>query len=1825
MAEFKLDRFKYNWRGEWTTARVYNRDDVVRVKGKTYVCLIGHTASPEFRTDLNAILPDSDPPQPQPRWRVMTSSRSFRGTWETGVVYDLGDIVFYDGGLYTCSGDHTSSSFGDDIANWTVFGPHIEYKKAWSQGQGYGAGALVKYNGIVYICTVPHTSGSLLEDDADKWDIFHEGVEYRGAWQTSTIYRKNDLVRYGGTVFKVIESHTSGLEPTGDDAAKFELFIPGFQFEGQWNEETYYNIGDTALFRGNVYYAITNNIATEPDEKTGDWKLFTEAYNYLGQYDMAQNYRPGDIVQRGGDLYVAVAEVDEGDGSTQDFLDPTLWELLKPGVKWTNTWTTEIQYYPGDLVYHAGSAWKCVEQHLSAINNFPGDNGSGYDYWEVFIQAGIPAGMENTGDLLTYGLSRTAIGDGSTLGLTSVPIGNERELLSISQDYDLFYRNFVQDSDVIYVGLNGSDEDGNGLDPERPFRTIEAATEYAFYNYTPLTPLKIKVATGRYEEHLPLTVPAGCVVMGDELRSTTIVASPADPQYANDWAYTSEALSRLRAQIPLLIVNDLVEPFTGNTIQQRIDLPESQTSAVTACVTPIDDIKDFVNFRLDVADEDAIITGSNDLSTDTPIVNAANIIEANINFLAEDFALYTGSLNLTQDFDEVRRQAKKWLRALVYDIRYPGNVRSLRIANVYYNKRVGSKLDTDMFLLHDTTGLRNCTVDGMEGRLNPPGVFELFQRPTGGAYCALDPGWGPADTRVWISNRSPYIQGVTTLGERAIGQKLDGQLHNGGNKSFVSNDFTQVISDGIGAWVTNGARAELVSVFTYYAQIGYLAENGGVIRATNGNCSYGSFGAISTGIDPTETPRTSIVDNTNNEAIVSAAFAGEFQDEIFLLEYTHSGQNYTQASGEIIGSGANASITYDEFFDGAISQIRLLNEGSGAAGGSGYATIGNNAQTGNTTQITLAGSDTAGSPEVYEGMRIIITAGDGTGQYGIIDTFNHITKVVTVVKETDGTPGWNHIVAGTPIVSSLSTNTVYRIEPKVTVSDPGFDDSFKYDLANARNWRDLVHGDTSATYSDVEGTVGTGDVDESVIRTAATFEVERIGSEYTVSITTGGAGYAVGDLITLLGTDLGGTSPENDCILQVTSTTDDSTNAVTGYVVSGIGLSGEFVGIAEPNFIGYSSDGENWSETFLTSVADWFKVVNGNGIFIVAARDHDEVAISSDGQNWTLQSLPVTEAWSDIAFGNGRFILIAENTNTVLRSTDGITWTQLSIPDDTLGDSTASQWQKVVYGGNRFVAIAGGDRAVAYSNAFGGQWTRIDNALPDIDYDFISLTYGKNKFIGFDKDGLTVMSLDRGETWSEGTELPSIDGSTSMIWNDVKYDNGLWFGICNTGGKIMGDDPTSFVTTFATTSSDGVYWEERNFELERDYTVLTHATINNIPRWWVFADLQQTDAVVPVRTGARAKLRARIAGSQIAEFKIWDPGSGYVEGFNEPVLEIIDNTFTSAVLYKSRLANGVLGQPSWLNRGIGYRTSSTRVEITGDGFADIIPEGSFVTLKGVSVLPGPGAQFRFASIGDPETADPDDKLVFTVSTIEDLGDDGSGGGTRLVKFRITPSLEIEYGLATGTEVEIRENYSQCRITGHDFLDIGTGNFEDTNYPDIYASGNFFTAAPENEVQELNGGRVFYASTDQDGNFRAGELFSVEQATGIVTISADFFELDGLSELALGGVRLGGSGTVVREFSTDINFTEDSNNVVPTQRAIATFFNNRLSQGGSEIATNNLQAGVVQIGSEENRIDMADGGVLQLPKRMNFEGSESDGNLGISGSMLANNFIFRNTN
>ena len=75
-----------------------------------------------------------------------------------------------------------------------------------------------------------------------------------------------------------------------------------------------------------------------------------------------------------------------------------------------------------------------------------------------------------------------------------------------------------------------------------------------------------------------------------------------------------------------------------------------------------------------------------------------------------------------------------------------------------------------------------------------------------------------------------------------------------GNRSMLSNDFTQVADLGYGLVTTNGGLTEAVSMFTYYCQISYYSLNGGQIRSIGGSSAHGNFALVAEASDPLEVP-----------------------------------------------------------------------------------------------------------------------------------------------------------------------------------------------------------------------------------------------------------------------------------------------------------------------------------------------------------------------------------------------------------------------------------------------------------------------------------------------------------------------------------------------------------------------------------------------------------------------------------------------------------------------------------------------------------------------------------------------------------------------------------------------------------------------------------------------------------------------------------------------------------------------------------------------------------------------------------------------------------
>jgi hypothetical protein len=323
-----------------------------------------------------------------------------------------------------------------------------------------------------------------------------------------------------------------------------------------------------------------------------------------------------------------------------------------------------------------------------------------------------------------------------------------------------------------------------------------------------------------------------------------------------------------------------------------------------------------------------------------------------------------------------------------------------------------------------------------------------------------------------------------------------------------------------------------------------------------------------------------------------------------------------------------------------------------------------------------------------------------------------------------------------------------------------------------------------------------------------------------------------------------------------------------------------------------------------------------------------------------------------------------------------------------------------------------------------------------------------------------------------------------------------------------------------------------------------------------------------------------------------DPGSSYSA---PPTMTITDPNNTFEAPFTVRTGSGVVANPSFINRGSQFTTGSAE-ENTGDGYADNYQAGGIVAVRQITQRPVAGSNVEFSNLPGRTF-----KLVNVLTFL------GQNDGSYTAFFQISPTLTEAEAPEHLDDVTTRIRYSQVRLTGHDFLDIGTGSFTETNYPGIPTQ----PPLPANETRESEGGRVFYTSTDQDGNFRVGELFAIEQSTGVATLNADAFNISGLQELNLGNVTLGGGSATITEFSTDPFFTQDSDNVIPTQRAIKAYIAGQIGGGGASLNVNSVTAGAIKIDS--NQITNTTGSFIKMDATFDFRA-------GVIGVPLAFNYF-----
>ena len=218
-----------------------------------------------------------------------------------------------------------------------------------------------------------------------------------------------------------------------------------------------------------------------------------------------------------------------------------------------------------------------------------------------------------------------------------------------------------------------------------------------------------------------------------------------------------------------------------------------------------------------------------------------------------------------------------------------------------------------------------------------------------------------------------------------------------------------------------------------------------------------------------------------------------------------------------------------------------------------------------------------------------------------------------------------------------------------------------------------------------------------------------------------------------------------------------------------------------------------------------------------------------------------------------------------------------------------------------------------------------------------------------------------------------------------------------------------------------------------------------------------------------------------------------------------------------------------------------------------------------------GATATLAAGGAFETNQSGRILVTTFSTSPDAGDSlqfatTDGNAFQIQSVSSVTANSVAYHIlvfstsratpvAANVQVIVRKEFSLVRLTGHDFLQVGTGGTDTTNWPNNPSQNP--SQADQVVTNSTDPGRVYYTATDELGNFYVGDQFKVDQATGNVTLDASAFNLSGLESLRLGSVG-GLIGAAVGEFSTDGTLSQNSDTKVPTQKAVKTYVDTEIT-------------------------------------------------------------------
>jgi hypothetical protein len=948
MADFKLGRIKFKWRGNWATTTSYLIDDVIKYGGNTYVCIQNHT-SPN-----NENIFYTSPGTYTDYWSLQSEALYFKGTYLNSTWYKLNDVVSYGGKQYRTTTAHTSSSAVLDQSNFEQLVDGITFRGNYANLTQYRLNDIVKYGGRQYRCTTEYTA-STTTMDLTKFTLFIDGLDFKGDWQASTYYKLNDVVKFGSYQYRCTTAHTSGATEDDFDQSSFEVYSQGLEFLDSWDVATVYKAGDVVTYGGYsyVYVSTEESAGVIPVASSSEWDLLSPGFSAQGTWSISTSYKTGAVVNYGGNSYVCVVNsLGFYPANTDGTTNTTYWELIAKGFTYAGTYSGSTTYNIGATVRYISSTYVMLKDRN--VGTTPGTDAA---TWGLIAQGDTGAVLTTRGDLLVQDASQA----------TRLPVGVAGSLLT-TDGTDVLWSN-AEGANVKYVANSGSDS--NPGTQSLPYKTIN----YGLKQTSSGDVIEIESIAGGtggtpgiFDATQASTTGSGtgfsARITTDGSSTPTIVITDGGAGHAEGDTVTISgvgsptASTNITFDVKSVSIGDVL--YVKNGVYKE-SLPMQVPAGVTLRGESLRGSE--VQPASGTGSQIATVTTSSTISGATDgtykyihqssTSGIGNGVVVNITIASGVFS------SLTVYHGGYHYATSDTIDFTVAKIGCGGTgTLTATVASLENNNA------SNMFLVNNQTNVTLFTFKGLTGT------------PTAGGVSTQNPAVISLDPEGAISTASPYIQDCTSINAGATGIQIDGNLHKNivatSNKSILANDYTQINSDGVGVHAIGDGRGEMVSVFTYYCDKSFFAESGGFIRGLNCSSAYGEKGADADGSKEDEvaiTVQTRGQQLFYQPATISTSSTSDIADAI-----TTNGSGTATVTGNT--SGATAT-----FFRYQISKDTIYIENRSG-----------NFQQGETITITKENSST---------FTVNLSASVGDSSAAQIGQIN----ALIAVKSTDGTLG----------------------------------------------------------------------------------------------------------------------------------------------------------------------------------------------------------------------------------------------------------------------------------------------------------------------------------------------------------------------------------------------------------------------------------------------------------------------------------------------------------------------------------------------------------------------------------------------------------------------------------------------------------------------------------------------------------------------------------------------------------------------------------------------------------------------------------------------------